>query len=109
MALSLKQKLKILYIIHTQHKEKRYFYESHKTCGLVETNRFLKMVPYSSFSFFRYCGNVIFGGKVESFHPYTGFEFRGFKVPYYEEAVKMIKKFHRANYGISSSGRDIAI
>ncbi len=50
-----------------------------------------------------------YGGRVERFHPDTGFEFKGFKVPYYEAAVEMVKKLHRANYGISSSGWDIAI
>lgn len=42
-------------------------------------------------------------------HPNTGFVFAGFRVPYYEAAVRMAIELHGFLYGVHSIGWDVAI
>lgn len=49
-----------------------------------------------------------FGRRVVS-HPDTGILFEGFTVPYFNEAVALVKKYHSFARGIHSIGWDVAI
>lgn len=46
---------------------------------------------------------------VKRVHPDTGRPFAGVKLPYYEEMIKLAKRFHSYYYGIPSMGWDIAV
>lgn len=49
-----------------------------------------------------------FGDKAKC-HPDSHVEFQTFVVPYYQEAIDMVKRFHRLLSGIHSIGWDVAI
>ena len=42
-------------------------------------------------------------------HPDTGVVFEGYKIPYYDEAIDLVKKCMRLFYGLKSIGWDVAI
>lgn len=42
-------------------------------------------------------------------HPNTGFIFHNFEIPFFKEAVELVKKAHKFLYGIHSIGWDVAI
>jgi len=49
-----------------------------------------------------------FGVRLEK-HPLSGLTFEGFQIPYWKEAVELVKNAHRQFYGIQSIGWDVVI
>jgi hypothetical protein len=48
-------------------------------------------------------------GTLVSVHPDTGVVFKDFKIPYYEDAVKLVCQAHTFFYNVRSIGWDVAI
>lgn len=48
-------------------------------------------------------------GKLADKHPDTGITFEGYKIPYFEESVELVRNVHSYLYGMHSIGWDVAI
>ena len=49
-----------------------------------------------------------YGGRT-AIHPNSGIQFDGFRIPHFEEAVRLVTRLHEYLYGIHSVGWDVAI
>lgn len=74
----------------------------------------------SNWHFGGVCANVKRDGTISKYgysmsdkrvekHPDTGVVFESYKIPYYEEAVALVKRCMRSFYGLKSVGWDVAI
>lgn len=45
----------------------------------------------------------------EEIHPVTGIKYEGYKIPYWKEAVDLVKSLHPYFYGLATIGWDVAI
>lgn len=50
-----------------------------------------------------------FAGYPEKFHPVSSIQAKGFSIPMFDEAIKLVKEVHRKFFGIKSIGWDVAI